>query len=93
MLVKEEMRRVLRFLDYKTAWWMDRVGARISEEEELRSGIAGYARRQAWLLGQTRERFRFEWENPSRKIKRTAMAPFAELRSFSGEAVLDYGNI
>ena len=39
LLLKEEMRRVVAFLDWKTKWWMDRREARIDVKKDLLEGL------------------------------------------------------
>ncbi|KIM73883.1 hypothetical protein PILCRDRAFT_80616, partial [Piloderma croceum F 1598] len=49
-LLKEEMRRVLAYFEYKSAWWMERETAEGHQVSlELAEGLQSYARSQAHL--------------------------------------------
>ncbi|KAJ7168780.1 hypothetical protein C8R46DRAFT_1218172 [Mycena filopes] len=47
LLLREEMRRVLRYLEWQAAWWLERVSARGNVVMPLQAGLEAYARRQA----------------------------------------------
>jgi len=47
-LLQEEMRRVIAFLEWRSAWWVERVGSRLgSVTADIQHGIDSYARKQA----------------------------------------------
>ena len=49
-LLQEEMRRVVAFLEWKSLWWSEKVGARLDfTTEDIQRGIDGYARKQATI--------------------------------------------
>jgi hypothetical protein len=63
LLLKEEMRRTIAFLDWKTKWWMDRQGARTNvTSKELREGLDAYAEVQADLQKMLKEEFCAIWK-------------------------------
>jgi hypothetical protein len=68
LLLKEEMRRVVAFLDWKAAWWMGRrnmrggVGDTI--RKDLQEGLNAYAEGQADLQKRLREHFCTLWGLP-----------------------------
>lgn len=61
-LVQEEMRRVLMFLKSRAAWW-ETQGARDHESAtpDLLDGLSSYAKKQAVILRNLRQRFAFMW--------------------------------
>jgi hypothetical protein len=60
-LLNEEMRRVLCYLDWKSAWWMEFGTARHVTEEHLREGLTAYASKQAHILSDMASRFADLW--------------------------------
>ena len=68
LLLKEEMRRVVAFLEWKRTWWMDRRNKRggVSSKvnKELQEGLAAYAEGQADLQKSLREHFCTLWRLP-----------------------------
>jgi hypothetical protein len=75
LILREEMRRVLRYLEWLSGWWTARVSARDEESLELQSGLAAYARRQAHTHTELRDFFRAEW---SQSIGEAAKSVVAE---------------
>lgn len=48
VLLQEEMRRVVAFLEWKSMWWSEQVGSRMgSITADVQHGVDAYARRQA----------------------------------------------
>jgi hypothetical protein len=63
LLLKEEMRRTIAFLDWKSKWWMDRQGARTDvTSKELREGLHAYAEVQADLQKMLKAEFHATWK-------------------------------
>ena len=63
LLLKEEMRRVIAFLDWKAAWWVDRQGARTDvTRNDLHEGLHAYAETQADLQKALKEEFCTIWK-------------------------------
>jgi len=64
LLLKEEMRRAVAFLDWKTKWWLDRRLTRNNVSKELAEGLAAYAEGQAELQKELRDHFCMLWKMP-----------------------------
>lgn len=87
-LLREEMKRVLRFLKWRALWWERRRGTRREGiSAALREGLEGYAAQQAALTRQIARRFKTAWDTSAatavRMVVRDAMlaegmAAFAE---------------
>lgn len=61
-LLKEEMRRVLVFLEHKAAWWVERGRAECREvSPELAEGLLAYAEGQAQLRRDLASSFEAKW--------------------------------
>ncbi|KAJ7234341.1 hypothetical protein C8J57DRAFT_1531743 [Mycena rebaudengoi] len=65
MLLREEMRRVLRYLTWQADWWDGRAGLRTAVDDALRSGLAGYAAKEARWHRRLRDYFRKKWDVPA----------------------------
>ncbi|KAJ7446867.1 hypothetical protein B0H11DRAFT_1660545, partial [Mycena galericulata] len=46
-LLREEARRVVRYLEWQVRWWNDRSTVRDTESEEMRGGLTAYAKKNA----------------------------------------------
>ncbi|KAK7451769.1 hypothetical protein VKT23_012448 [Stygiomarasmius scandens] len=67
MLLKEEMRRVSKFLEWKENWWRERAKLRAQEfgsEAAMKEGLSGYAIKQAILYRELAIAFRAIWTKP-----------------------------
>lgn len=64
LLLKEEMCRMLEFLEWKACWWMERQSKRTGLSKELSEGLSVYASSQAALQRSLAEHFRSLWTNP-----------------------------
>lgn len=64
MLVREEMRHVLVFLNWKMQWWHGREAMRSGIDKALTEGIIAYARSQALLQQTLADSFRMLWQAP-----------------------------
>jgi hypothetical protein len=63
LLLREEMRRVLRYLAWQSRWWRERVGVRADDvPREVTAGIDAYALKQADLHDRLAAFFRRKWE-------------------------------
>ena len=49
LIVQEEMRRVLAFWEWRSAWWLEVANGRVDLESSIRSGVVGYAHKQSAL--------------------------------------------
>lgn len=77
ILLREEMRRVLAFLEWKAKWWDEREDLRTVRDLELSEGISSYAESQAGLQRSLADSFRLLWKTPLREVK-TGLAGDAE---------------
>lgn len=64
MLLKEEMRRVIVYLEYKAKWWEARADAWDALDDETAEGIRAYALRQASIQRALSVRFVKLWAAP-----------------------------
>jgi hypothetical protein len=64
LLLKEEMRRTLEFLEWKANWWMERTSRRTGLSKELAEGLHVYAASQASLQRALLQEFRTLWTAP-----------------------------
>ncbi|KDR65407.1 hypothetical protein GALMADRAFT_148720 [Galerina marginata CBS 339.88] len=64
LLLKEEMRRVLAFLQWKANWWTARLEPRDGLTKELEEGIRAYAQSQSKLQEDLATHFRALWKAP-----------------------------
>ncbi|KAF9564716.1 hypothetical protein CPC08DRAFT_720776 [Agrocybe pediades] len=64
LLLKEEMRRVLQYLEWKSRWWRDRQTLGVDVSRDLAEGIRGYAISQAEVQESLAKHFRKLWEAP-----------------------------
>ncbi|KAF8895002.1 hypothetical protein CPB84DRAFT_1848339 [Gymnopilus junonius] len=72
MLLKEEMRRVLAFLEWKSRWWQDRQCTRTGLEKSMAEGVQAFALRQSSLQSQLAAHFRKLWKAPLEDSKKEA---------------------
>ncbi|KAJ7035417.1 hypothetical protein C8F04DRAFT_955058, partial [Mycena alexandri] len=78
LILREEMRRVLRYLEWQYAWWLARVSVREGEHAELRAGLAAYARRQADMYKGLEQHFREAWSQSIGSIAATMVTEEVE---------------
>ena len=64
MLLKEEMRRVRKTLEWRAAWWEQRQEGWEGQDEVMHEGIRAYAIRQADIQRGLRARFTRLWDQP-----------------------------
>lgn len=69
-LLKEEMRRVLRYLQWRADWWRARETRWEDLDAEVSDGLRAYAARQAAGCIAIMVHFRMKWDE---KVVRTAM--------------------
>ncbi|KAJ7761124.1 hypothetical protein B0H16DRAFT_1312626, partial [Mycena metata] len=61
-LLREEMKRVLRFLRWRTLWWEERRSSRAENvTPELRAGLNANTARQAWIARELGRKFQWMW--------------------------------
>ncbi|KAJ7088008.1 hypothetical protein B0H15DRAFT_949821 [Mycena belliarum] len=61
MLLREEMRRVLRYLGWQAGWWRERLAPRTNVSREVAAGIRAYALKQASWHDRLAGHFRVKW--------------------------------
>lgn len=49
LLIQEEMRRVVKFHEWKAGWWRTQVARRFNVDARVLHGVAAYAEKQAYL--------------------------------------------
>ncbi|KAF8885404.1 hypothetical protein CPB84DRAFT_1750196 [Gymnopilus junonius] len=64
MLLKEEMRRVLAFLEWKSHWWQDRQCTWTGLEKSMAEGVQAFTLRQSSLQSQLAAHFHKLWKAP-----------------------------
>ncbi|KAL1740807.1 hypothetical protein HDZ31DRAFT_46736 [Schizophyllum fasciatum] len=67
-ILKEEMRRVLRFLEWRADWWGSRALFKADLDPAGRAGVRAYALRQAQLARHLRVSFHATWSAGSGRI-------------------------
>lgn len=61
LLLREEMRRTLVFLDYQGQWWRKQGSLRTEHDNVLSSGLRGYAEKQATIRRRLANAFASIW--------------------------------
>jgi hypothetical protein len=61
LLVPEEMRRTICFLDWKASWWLDLRSARPDALLPLKRGLDAYANKQASICCSMAKSFAIHW--------------------------------
>lgn len=61
VLLTEEMRRIIVFLDWKAAWWRDQAERRQDVQPDVALGLAAYAYRQGDLMENIARSFASLW--------------------------------
>lgn len=74
MLLSEEMRRVLRFLESRSRWWHDRQMQWDDLDAEVADGLRAYAFRQAAMCDDIAVHFREMWAQGSAAVAADALA-------------------
>ena len=61
LLVKEEMRRVIAYHEWRAGWWREQSSLRTNEDPSILSGISGYAHKQAAISIHMAEQCALYW--------------------------------
>ncbi|PPQ76365.1 hypothetical protein CVT24_008805 [Panaeolus cyanescens] len=64
MLLKEEMRRSIEYLGWKSRWWLKRAGSRRVDDKSLMEGLRAIAMKQSKLQTDLQVSFKALWEAP-----------------------------
>jgi hypothetical protein len=68
-LVKEEMRHVLAFLEWKAMWWTEEGSRDFGVRPGVADGIRAYAAKQAHINRALAHSFKMRWESAGRDCK------------------------
>ncbi|KAJ7107309.1 hypothetical protein C8R43DRAFT_905798 [Mycena crocata] len=80
LLLREEMRRVMRYLRWRAAWWERRRDSRGTDmSRQVRSGLAAYVMRQAALHRAIARRFKTGWDTSRSNVVRMAAFEDAQM--------------
>jgi len=63
MLLKEEMRRVIEFLHWKSRWWQEKEEGRKDNNGDLLEGLRAYGRKQGILQERLADDFVKIWQS------------------------------
>ncbi|KAJ7870131.1 hypothetical protein B0H13DRAFT_1634924 [Mycena leptocephala] len=74
LTLREEMRRVLRYLGWQSQWWRDHVHAREEDAPELSAGISAYALKQADLHDRLAVFYQGKWNTSASAAARRIVA-------------------
>jgi hypothetical protein len=92
LLLKEEMRRVLVYFEYKAAWWVERgeaEGCKVTPE--LAEGLCLYAEDQSQLQHDLASNFSAKWEALCREgITQEELDRLARVMEASDQCVQKY---
>ncbi|PBK66191.1 hypothetical protein ARMSODRAFT_989543 [Armillaria solidipes] len=70
LLLREEMRRVLKFLGWRARWWQERQAVRnVQGDDGLAEGLVAFAREQESLQTALRENFEALWKMPLENLE------------------------
>ncbi|KAF7293092.1 CxC2 domain-containing protein [Mycena indigotica] len=68
MLLEEEMRRVLRYLEWEAKWWREQSQRRENLEAELSAGLHAYALKSAAERERVLGHFRLKWQANEKSV-------------------------
>lgn len=74
MLLKEEMRWALAYLEWKQSWWRERQLTRPNISKDLQEGISAYVVLQADIQGSLAAHFMGLWKAPLQDTDTTGEA-------------------
>jgi hypothetical protein len=69
LLIREEMRRTLEFLNWKAQWWEERGKLRTPLDKGSLEGLQAYSMEQAALQRQLHEGFKSIWKQPLQDVE------------------------
>ncbi|PPR06984.1 hypothetical protein CVT24_011010 [Panaeolus cyanescens] len=82
-LLLEEMRRVVRYLRWKSVWWENEASRRPNADEDIKLGLSSYAYKQASFYQQLAKSCQTYWTKGLKKLGLTV--PFEDEAEDSGE--------
>ncbi|KAJ7093757.1 hypothetical protein C8R44DRAFT_890661 [Mycena epipterygia] len=68
LTLREEMRRVLRYLAWQSSWWREHAGLRQGLSAAVGAGVRGYALKQADLHNRLAAHFEKKWNMPAIEV-------------------------
>ena len=68
-LVREEMRRVIEFLEWRAQWWEQRISCRRDVSSEVKEGLEAYVVKQAALQRALSASFQVLWKTPLARVE------------------------
>ena len=90
LLLREEMRRVIEFLKWKSKWWVSKaMSPSLSEDQGLAEGLHTYAHKQALLQSNLSQHFQSIWKTPLEELSITLSARNEEISDGSDEEDAD----
>ncbi|KAJ7717168.1 hypothetical protein DFH07DRAFT_973682 [Mycena maculata] len=81
LLLQEEMRRTLRYLEWQAGWWEEHMDTKLDSTPEVRAGARAYALKQAWMHRRLAAHFKSKWET-SANVDMDAAMEGADLAQF-----------
>lgn len=69
LLIREEMRRTLEFLNWRAQWWEERGKLRTTLDKGFLEGLQAYSMEQAALHRQLHESFKSIWKQPLQDVE------------------------
>ncbi|KAK7028481.1 CxC2 domain-containing protein [Favolaschia claudopus] len=81
MHLREEMRRTLRFLQWKALWWEERLLVQREVRGDIMAGVQAYAARQAAGMREIARRFKGAWDGSVSEAVRAAVEEERDLPS------------
>ncbi|KAJ7791595.1 hypothetical protein B0H14DRAFT_3500285 [Mycena olivaceomarginata] len=81
LLLEEEMRRTLRYLEWQAAWWEERQEPRSGARYHVQAGLRAYALKQASLHRRLAAHFKSQWETTT-VVDTAAIMESADLAQF-----------
>ena len=88
LILQEEMRRVIRFQEWRAAWWREQASVRNEADAALLSGLVGYANKQAAICERLAAKCAFHWL-PELRLKGIVPGWAADYEVKAGEAQND----
>lgn len=85
MLLREEMRRVLRYLAWQTEWWRERRALRTDWSAAVAAGAHAYALKQAAWHERLGGYFRMKWNIPVATVTQQWVADSEGLGDLFGQ--------
>lgn len=89
-LVKEEMRRVLAFLEWKANWWDGQGKAQLNVSDDILEGARAYAAKQAHINRALAASFQARWGAELTQDQDKSMEHGQELGDASTDSSIEF---